>query len=104
MPEKWDQVKELFTLALERDPEVRPGFLRQACGGDDSLCAEPPLTAAWIRTPWVGWPADTQVGSCTYPHHANSAHYAHRAGASTLWARDRPRRCFRAVTAIRSPR
>ena len=40
MPEKWDQVKELFTLALERHPEERPGFLRQACGGNDSLCAE----------------------------------------------------------------
>ena len=40
MPEKWDQVKELFTLALERDPEERSDFLRQACGADDSLRAE----------------------------------------------------------------
>jgi len=40
MPEKWDQVKELFTLALERDPEERSRFLRQACAGDDSLRAE----------------------------------------------------------------
>jgi serine/threonine protein kinase/tetratricopeptide (TPR) repeat protein len=40
MPEKWDQVKELFALALERDPEERSGFLRQACAGDDSLRAE----------------------------------------------------------------
>jgi len=40
MPEKWDQVKELFTLALERDPEERSGFLRQACGDDDSLRTE----------------------------------------------------------------
>ena len=40
MPEKWDQVKELFTLALERDPEERSVFLRQACGGDDSLRTE----------------------------------------------------------------
>ncbi len=31
MPEKWDQVKELFTLALERGPEERSDFLRQAC-------------------------------------------------------------------------
>jgi eukaryotic-like serine/threonine-protein kinase len=37
MPEKWDQVKELFTLALERDPKERSGFLHQACAGDDSL-------------------------------------------------------------------
>jgi eukaryotic-like serine/threonine-protein kinase len=40
MPERWDQVKELFTLALERDPEERSSFLRQACAGDDSLRTE----------------------------------------------------------------
>jgi len=40
MHEKWDQVKELFALALERDPEERSGFLRQACAGDDSLRSE----------------------------------------------------------------
>jgi eukaryotic-like serine/threonine-protein kinase len=40
MPEKWDQVKELFTLALERDPEERRSFLRQACAGDDALRTE----------------------------------------------------------------
>ena len=40
MPEKWDQVKELFMLALERDPEERSVFLRQACGGDESLRTE----------------------------------------------------------------
>ena len=40
MPEKWDQVKELFTLALERDPKERSVFLLEACGGDDALRAE----------------------------------------------------------------
>src|SRR5271156_3390632 len=40
MPENWEQVKELFTLALERDPTERSEFLRQACGEDDSLRAE----------------------------------------------------------------
>jgi serine/threonine protein kinase/tetratricopeptide (TPR) repeat protein len=40
MPEKWEQVKELFALALERAPEERSVFLRQACGGDDSLRTE----------------------------------------------------------------
>jgi len=40
MPEKWDQVKELFALALERDPTERSNFLRQACAGDDSLRSE----------------------------------------------------------------
>lgn len=40
MPEKWDQLKELFALALERDPGERSSFVRQACAGDDSLRAE----------------------------------------------------------------
>ena len=37
MPEKWDQVKELFTSALELDAAERSAFLRQACGDDLSL-------------------------------------------------------------------
>src|SRR5580658_5073722 len=37
MPEKWDQVKELFALALEREAGERSRFLREACAGDDSL-------------------------------------------------------------------
>jgi serine/threonine protein kinase/tetratricopeptide (TPR) repeat protein len=40
MPERWNQVKELFALALERDPAERSSFLLQACAGDDSLRAE----------------------------------------------------------------
>jgi serine/threonine protein kinase len=40
MPEKWEQVKELFALAQEREPGERSNFLRQACAGDDSLRAE----------------------------------------------------------------
>ena len=40
MPEKWDQVKEIFSQALERQGEERGIFLRQACGGDDSLRTE----------------------------------------------------------------
>ncbi len=40
MPENWDQVKELFTLALEQDPEERSTFLRQVCAGDEALRTE----------------------------------------------------------------
>jgi len=40
MPEKWDQVKELFALALEREPQERSRFLLHACAGDDSLRTE----------------------------------------------------------------
>ena len=40
MPEKWEQVKELFTLALEREAAERSDFLRQACGDNDALRSE----------------------------------------------------------------
>lgn len=40
MPEKWEQVKELFTLALEREATERSEFLRQACGDNDALRCE----------------------------------------------------------------
>ncbi|MGA3087811.1 MAG: serine/threonine-protein kinase [Terriglobales bacterium] len=40
MPEKWDQVKELFALAQEQDPGNRSSFLRHACAGDDALRSE----------------------------------------------------------------
>jgi len=52
MPEKWDQIKELFTLALERDPGERSSFLRQACAGDDSLRTEiESLLSSFDRAP-----------------------------------------------------
>jgi len=40
MPDKWDQVKELFASALERNPGERDSFLKQACAGDDALRSE----------------------------------------------------------------
>jgi serine/threonine protein kinase/tetratricopeptide (TPR) repeat protein len=40
MPEKWEQVKELFALALEQEPAERSRFLHQACAGDDCLRVE----------------------------------------------------------------
>ena len=38
--EKWNQLKELFSAALERDPGQRSAFLLEACGRDDALRAE----------------------------------------------------------------
>jgi eukaryotic-like serine/threonine-protein kinase len=39
-PERWQQVKELFHAALEREPKFRSDFLVKACGADQSLRAE----------------------------------------------------------------
>ncbi len=37
---QWEKIKELFDAALERNPEERPEFLRQACGSEVSLRQE----------------------------------------------------------------
>ncbi len=39
-PERWQQIKQVFGLALECKPEVRGAVLQQACGADESLRAE----------------------------------------------------------------
>ena len=36
-PERWQQLKQIFQSALERDPAERSAFLNQACGGDVAL-------------------------------------------------------------------
>jgi len=36
-PERWRQVEALYEAALERDASERPGFLENACAGDDAL-------------------------------------------------------------------
>lgn len=39
-PERWRQVDELFHSALEREPNARADFLREACAGDEALRRE----------------------------------------------------------------
>ncbi len=39
-PERWQQIEELYHAALERGESERPGFLEQACGGDEGLRRE----------------------------------------------------------------
>ena len=36
-PQNWQQLKELFHAALEREPAARERFLREACAGDSGL-------------------------------------------------------------------
>ena len=40
MSEQWDQIKEILGSALERSPEERSEYVRQACAHDESLRAE----------------------------------------------------------------
>ena len=39
-PERWQQLKQIFQSALERDPAERPAFLAQACADDAALRSE----------------------------------------------------------------
>jgi serine/threonine protein kinase/tetratricopeptide (TPR) repeat protein len=39
-PERWRKIKEIFSLALEREPSERAAFLNEACKGDDWLRSE----------------------------------------------------------------
>ena len=39
-PERWQQIDQLFHLALEQERGQRPIFLAQACAGDDALQSE----------------------------------------------------------------
>ncbi len=39
-PERWQQLKEIFQSALERDAAERSAFLNQACAGDAALRSE----------------------------------------------------------------
>src|SRR3989441_10833500 len=39
-PERWQQVKQIFQSALERNPAERSAFLNQACADDPALRSE----------------------------------------------------------------
>ncbi len=39
-PDRWQQISQVYHAALQRDPRDRAGFLREACGGDDTLHQE----------------------------------------------------------------
>lgn len=38
--ERRQQISELYHAARERSPEERSAYLKEACAGDDALCAE----------------------------------------------------------------
>ena len=39
-PQRWQKIKELFSLALEREPEQRAALLDEVCEGDEALRTE----------------------------------------------------------------
>jgi eukaryotic-like serine/threonine-protein kinase len=39
-PERWQQIDKVLQAALERSEDQRPGFLDEACAGDEALRKE----------------------------------------------------------------
>src|SRR5215831_6544385 len=39
-PERWQQIEELYYLALQQESSLRTSFLKQACGGDEEMQRE----------------------------------------------------------------
>ncbi|HET9181762.1 MAG TPA: serine/threonine-protein kinase [Candidatus Angelobacter sp.] len=72
----WDKIKQIFGAALEVEPAGRSAFLRQACGGDESLLAEvESLLAAHedpanlSQNPWHdAFPLEMQVPAAIGPY------------------------------------
>lgn len=57
-PERYQQIKQLYWEALDRDPAGRSAWLAEACGTDQALCAEVEMllsesaeTAPFLETP-----------------------------------------------------
>ena len=58
-PERWQQVDQLYHLALEREPGQRGAFLAEACAGDEELRREVESLLAQegstlVRPAWEG--------------------------------------------------
>ncbi len=48
-PERWEEIKRIYSSALECEPDNLDNFLREACGGDDSLRSEVEILLAQQR-------------------------------------------------------
>jgi Tol biopolymer transport system component len=66
--ESRDRLSELYHAALERPPEARRAFVREACGDDDALCQElesllgyVPAASAFLETPAARVTPDTTI-------------------------------------------
>jgi serine/threonine protein kinase len=58
--DQWNKAKEIFAGALEREPDLRVAFLREACGVEESLRTELESllaayenSAGWSKPPWL---------------------------------------------------
>src|SRR6266853_2960797 len=59
--DRWQQIKELFNDALQREPPQREAFLVAACAGDDELRAEVEKLLDSYQTDFMAQPAVGEV-------------------------------------------
>jgi serine/threonine protein kinase/tetratricopeptide (TPR) repeat protein/TolB-like protein len=77
-PERWQQIKEMFADAQERDPAQRGAFLQEACGADEILRGEVESLLAAAESESVS----SASGSTSAAHsHAEDAMIGRRVGA-----------------------
>src|SRR2546429_589690 len=60
-PDRWQQIKELFNDALQREPAQREAFLVAACAGDSDLRAEVENLLNSYQTDFMAQPAVGEV-------------------------------------------
>jgi eukaryotic-like serine/threonine-protein kinase len=60
-PDRWQQVKKVFTEAVQREPSQREAFLAEACVGDADLRAEVEELLASYQTEFMAQPAVGEV-------------------------------------------
>jgi eukaryotic-like serine/threonine-protein kinase len=70
---QWEQVKDLFTAALEHQPGQQTAFLRGACGSDSAvrveverLLAEHQQASSFLARPALNW-AQTGGAELAFP-------------------------------------
>jgi serine/threonine-protein kinase len=55
--DRWQQIKKVFTEAVQREPSQRDAFIAEACGGDKDLRAEVEELLASYQTEFMAQPA-----------------------------------------------
>src|ERR1700694_108209 len=80
--ERWKQVDNLLQSALERPPDERDAFLRQACAGDEalerevrSLLASQQQAGSFLESPAIEMAGQTLTESIASPIAQSISHY-----------------------------
>src|SRR5580658_5965174 len=110
MIDSWARTKELFSLALEREPDARHAFLQEICGTDETLRLElESLLASHERAgnflenaaaePWHPTPAANMIGRIVGDYRV--IREAGRGGTSIVYLAERADQQYQKHVAIK---